>query len=250
MNKLSLLTVTCVVLISTVGATATVSATQLGHSPFYYFDVTYNGKAVGQVFVNTANAKVPTYALVAYGLTPDTRYTFGYNASGDVHVLATANTTTAGALVVSGTFPTADVKDLQSAQFWVTETPPGDTTYYITGMALTGFQLEQDGWFVAKLGCEYSTDNGVTWHEGSYTSGIVLWSYRTVHLSDLGVPYGALVKIHVKVEGAVGGAAAKTGSQVFRFENAYPNRNWAYYSTTGTAVKNSLNFLEIYTIPE
>jgi len=59
-NRLILLTVACGLLISTVGATATVSATQLGRSSFYYFDVTHNGKTVGKVVVNTANAKTPT----------------------------------------------------------------------------------------------------------------------------------------------------------------------------------------------
>ena len=82
MNKLLLLTVACALLISSVGVTATASATQIGHSPFYYFDVTNNGKAVGQAVVNSANAKTPTYVLVAHGLTPNTNTRSGTTPRG------------------------------------------------------------------------------------------------------------------------------------------------------------------------
>jgi len=236
MNKLLLLIVACALIISSVGATATVSATQLGHSPFYYFDVTHNGKAVGHVVVNTANANTPTYTLVAYGLTPDTRYTFGYNASGDVHTLASAYSTTTGALVMSGTFPTADVKDLQSAQFWVTETPPCSSNY----LQVYGFILENNGWFVAKVACEYSTDGGVTWRESGHTGGIVMGEFYPVSLPPFAVPNGALVKIHVIVVGGVGGAKAKTGSEVFQYNASNSPPSYAYYSIMGTTLKNSL----------
>jgi len=213
MNKLLLLTVACALLISSVGATSTVSSTQIGHSPFYYFDVTYNGKAVGYVVVNTANAQAPTYVLVANGLTPNTKYTFGCTVSGDIHTLGSANTTTTGALVTHGTFPAADVKDLRSAQFWVTETPPGGSYQAVGAMSL----YNHNGFFVAQLKCYYSFDEGVTWHDtASAVKGIAIGQTGyAVGLSYLGVAPGDLVKIHAVV---VGGKD-RTGSEVFRYES-------------------------------
>jgi hypothetical protein len=237
MNKLLLLTVACALLISTVGATATVSATQIGHSPFYYFGVTNNGKAVGQVVVNTANAKTPTYALVAYGLTPNTKYTFGYTASGDMHTLGSASTTTTGTLINYGTFLAADVKDVQSAQFWVTESPPGGSAY----TQINGFVLENLGGFVAKVACYYSTDGGVTWQESGHTSGIAIHGLRHVYLSDLGVPNGALVKIHVIV---VAGKD-RTGSEVFQYKA--DSSGAAYYNIYGATLTSKLIYLGILT---
>ena len=239
MNKLLLLVVVCVLSVSTVGATATVSATQLGHSPFYYFDVTYNGKTVGQVVVDTA--KTPIYTLVANGLTPNTNYTFGYNASGVVNPLGSTSTTAAGVLSVHWTFPAADVKDLQSAQFWVTETPPASAGY----TQISGLMLYNDGWFVAKLACEYSIDGG-PWTESSSVNCQGLGGSAFIYLGKygLGLPNGALVKIHVIVVGGIGGAKAKTGSEVFQvvpYKGGAINY-WAGYDITGTTLKNTLQY--------
>ena len=237
MNKFSLLTVACAVLISTVGATATVSATQVGHSPFYYFDVANNGKAVGYVVVNTANPKTPTYTLIAHRLTPNTEYTFGYTASGVVHTLGTAKTTEAGALVTYGTFPAADVKDLQSAQFWVTE--PLRSSYTPIG----GFMLGNNGLFVARLTCEYSTDGGVTWQRsGYYSSDITMGRMQTVPLLLL-APYNALVRIYVVV---VWGRD-HSGTEVFQCVKG--NGDYAVYSITGTTLNNELHYNGILPAP-
>ena len=239
MNKLLLLTVACALLISTVGATATVSATQIGHLSIYYFNLKDNaGKAVGQVFVNTANAKTPTYALVAHGLTPNTKYTFGYTASGVVNPLGSASTTKAGALVMYATFPAAEVKDLQTAQFWVTETPPGSGGY----TQISGLGIANGGWFVAKMSCYYSTDSGVTWKETIRSNGMAMGDDAWWELGSFGVPAGALVKIHVTVVGGIGGAAGKTGTEVFQY---IPWRSevidyYAMYTITGTTFKNTL----------
>jgi hypothetical protein len=238
-NKLLLVTVACVLLISSIGASATVSATQIGHTPIYYFDVTYNGKVVGQAVVNTA-AKTPTYALVAHGLTPSTKYTFGYTASGDVHTLGSAKTTTTGALIKYGTFPAADVKDLQSAQFWVTQSPGSSSFNEIYGL-----DLYNNGWFLAKIACEYSNDGGVTWHESGQTGGIPIWTSGAPSLSALGVPVEeghTLVKIHVIVVGGVGGAKAKTGSEVFTYGTYCDRKCYAAYDISGTTFKNTLEY--------
>ena len=237
MNKLLLLVVACVLVISTVGATATVSATQVGHSPFYYFDVTNNGKAVGCVVVNTADPKTPTYVLVAHGLTPNTTYTFGYNASGEVHTLGSTYTTATGALVTSGPFPAADVKDLQSAQFWVTAVATGAGSY----PQIYGFTLYVDGPFAAAIACDYSTDNGVTWHQSDRTGWI--WEYLgpgRARPDLLGVPDGALVVIHVLVQNGI----AKKGSEVFQYHNTPVGSEQVYatYTIKGSALVNKLTY--------
>jgi hypothetical protein len=239
MNKLLLLTVVCALLVSTVGATATVSATQLGHTPIYYFDVTYNGKAIGHVVVNTANAKTPTYALAVYGLTPNTKYTFGYTVAGDVHMLGSADTTKAGALVMYGTFPAADVKNLQSAQFWVTETPLGSGYTQISGLGIAN-----GGWFVAKMAIDYSTDGGVTWKRTFYSNGMTMGEDSWWTLDGFGVPAGALVKIHVDVVGGISGASGKTGSEVFQYVPWNPSviDYYAQYTITGSIFKNKLQY--------
>jgi hypothetical protein len=241
MNKLLLLTVVCALLVSTVGATATVSATQLGHTPIYYFDVTYNGKAIGLAVVNTANAKTPTYTLVANGLTPNTKYTFGYTVSGVLNALGSATTTKAGALVTYVKFPAADVKNLRSAQFWVTETPPGAGAGYTQ---ISELGLFNDGWFVAKMACDYSTDGGVTWKRTSYSNGMTMGEDGWWLLDGFGVPAGALVKIHVDVVGGISGASGKTGSEVFQYVPWNPSviDYYAQYTITGTIFKNKLQY--------
>jgi hypothetical protein len=91
------------------------------------------------------------------------------------------------------------------------------------------FELHNNGWFVAKLACYYSTDDGVTWKESGHTGGIGMTDYVYMPLDALGVPDGALVKIHVIV---VGGND-KTGSTVFRYvadNNFYwHGPEWVYY---------------------
>ncbi len=186
------------------------SAAQRGHSTIYQFDVlAYNGEAVGKVTVNTANAQLPSYTLVARGLTPEKKYTFGYTTSEEVYPLWSMDSPKAGALVIKGNFPLDDVDDLKSAQFWVMETPPTSSNALINGLYLGNW----GGWFIAKLACYYSTDGGVTWTESSHTDGIKNGEWVKLFLSDLGVPYGALVRIHAIV---VGGKD-RTGSEIFEY---------------------------------
>ncbi len=192
------------------GTAITKSAAQRGLSPIYHFDVVaHNGKVAGKVTVNTANAKLPKYVLVARGLKPNTKYTFGYTTSEDVYPLWSRDSPKAGALVIKGNFPLDDVDDLQSAQFWVMETPPAAINAQINGLFLGNYY----GWFVTKLACYYSTDGGVTWNESSSTDGIAKGEYAHVFLSDLGLPWYALVRIHAIV---VGGKD-RTGSEVFQY---------------------------------
>ncbi len=87
---------------------------------------------------------------------------------------------------------------------------PGD----YAEIAALGLVVEMGGWFVAKIACYYSTDNGVTWKESGHSSGIAMGTSKVVRLSDLGVPKGALVKMHAIV---VGGKD-RTGSEVFKYD--------------------------------
>ncbi len=89
---------------------------------------------------------------------------------------------------------------------------------------VTELALQNNGWFVAKLACYYSTDGGITWKESSHTSGIVKGELRGADLSELGVPDDALVKIHVIV---VGGKD-RTGSDVFHYTSLFDNRATYY----------------------
>ena len=211
---------------------------QAGHSPIYHLDVTYNGNVAGQVVVNTANAQLPSYVLVAHGLKPNTKYTFGYNASGEVCTLGSIDTPKAGALVFEGTFPLDDVQDLESAQFWVRE--PIATS---GGTLMNGFILDNNGAFVVKIACYYSTDGGVTWKESGHTDGITIFSFSgLLELEDYGVPENALVRIHAIV---VAGKD-RTGSEVFQCTYSSHGVNWGHsypvYGISGVTWDPKLSF--------
>jgi hypothetical protein len=228
---------TAILMMVATAGTDVVAATQRGHSPVYQFDLTYNGNVAGKVTVNTANAQLPSYVLVAHGLTPNTKYTFGYTASGQECTIGSTETPKAGALVLNGTFPLDDVEDLQSAQFWVIETPLS-----VTYTTISGFTLMNWGGFVAKIACYYSTDGGVTWTESSHTGDITLGEFKLVDLNDYGVPEDALVKIHVIV---VAGKD-RTGSQVFKTAY-YPSgpmvvHTYADYNIYGTTWNPDLEY--------
>lgn len=224
MNKLLSLffTIACALLVSTIAPIATVSGAQNGHSPIDFFDVMHDGELVGEVRVNTAKAKTTTYVLVADGLTPNTKYTFGYSImpAADPHLLGSQNTNASGVLNMHGILRPEDVQNLAASQFWVTETGSGgDYNEWIYGI-----RLYQDGWFIAQLGVRYSTDDGVTWKEYVLESNLLRGERITMPLESLGVPEHALVKIHVKV---IAGKD-RTGSEVFESDYSYLTR-WGYY---------------------
>ncbi len=192
----------CLVMLATAGA-GVVAAT--GSPSNYKFDVTYNGKVVGQAIVNTAKAKEPTYSIVMQGLPAAKQYKFGYTISGVPQPLGVATGAKTGAIAQRGTIPADDVKDIQSAQFWVMERSPGDAVWAY----LYGFDVFNSGAFVTKIACYWSTDNGNTWTESAHTSGFT--GEKHVTLKALGVPDVALVKVHVIV---VGGKD-RTGSEKY-----------------------------------
>jgi len=248
MNKLLslFLTVACAFLVSIAGTTVAVARPSEGYSPIYSFDVMDKGRfVVGEVKLNTAHED-PTYALVADGLTPNANYMFGYSLGqpGDMHTLGTEDTSKDGKLRMKGTIPLEDIERVPPSvtlEFWVTETPPG--AYY---EEIVGLRLFNWGWVIGELQAYYSKDGGATWQKSSSTDSIWRLENDYVDLGDLGIPEGALVKIHVIVKAA----SDKTGSEVFTFRRSLPlgfkNETYAAYEVYGTAFKPKLQYWGLY----
>jgi hypothetical protein len=220
----------------------TILAARSDHSPIDDFDLMHDGEVVGEVRVNTANAKALVYHLDADGLTPNTKYIFGYTymPSGDPHLLGSNDTTNSGALRMHGKLRPEDVPNLESARFWVTETLPGSDYYAV----IHGLRLLQNGWFIAKLGVKYSTDGGVTWLESVLDSNLTRGENMSMSFQSLGVPEGALAKIHVVV---IAGKD-RTGSQVFfaQYHDYLTRYSFAEYEIKGTTGNPTLTFNGIY----
>ena len=144
--------------------------------------------------------------------------------------LAVANGTT------SGTSPSGTLRSLPGYQEALNQWTgmPGASSDSISAISLVN-----EGWFVAQLACYYSTDGGVTWHESEHIKGIAQGEVGFSELGDLGVPYGALVKIHAVV---VGGKD-RTGSKVFEY--VY-NEYYADYVISGVTWNPWLSYYGIY----
>ena len=164
------------------------------------------------------NVDKHTFVFNGQGFTPSAMIELRARAAGsdEYVVFATGKVTPSGNLYIAGT--------------WEADAAPEVVgTYYAP---LTGFKLENTGWFVAKLACYYSTDGGVTWTETDHSSGIAKGgSDRVDWLIDLGVPDGALVKIHAIV---VGGKD-RTGD-VWEYCDHMGDPSWGYHVTTELAV--------------
>jgi hypothetical protein len=137
--------------------------------------------------------------------------------STDYVTFATGKATPAGNLHIAGT--------------WEAAAAPADVVGWSYGFQISSFRLENTGWFVAQLACYYSTDDGATWIETSAVKDIAKGESATmVELSDVGVPPGALVRIHAVV---VGGKD-RTGDIAFEYYPSTPQ--WgriAVYEITG-----------------
>lgn len=179
---------------------------QQGRSPIYQLDVTYQGNVIGKVTVNTVNAELPSYVLMARGLAPNTKYTFGYIVSGEVYVIGSTMSPKAGPLTINGTFPLNDVGELESAHFGIIESPL-TSSGRVNDFALLNYYA----WFITRMACYYSVDGGVTWIETGHTGDINRDESKRVYLADMGVPDGALVRMHAIV---VGGKD-RTGAEIF-----------------------------------
>jgi hypothetical protein len=220
MKRVLVITVLALLLMSTLGAGAVAAKkdenpSKAGNSSVYFYDVAANethGK--GKLMVDVDKH---TFVFNGQGFMPSAMIALKARAAGsdDYVIFATGKVTPSGNLHIAGT--------------WEADAAPEEVgTYYAP---LTGFKLENTGWFVAKLACYYSTDGGVTWTETDHSSGIAKGgSDRVDWLIDLGVPDGALVKIHAIV---VGGKD-RTGD-VWEYCD-HMGSSWGYHVTTELAV--------------
>jgi hypothetical protein len=220
----------CLMMIALVGV-GTVTARQdenprqAGASSVYFYDVAAtDAHGSGRLMINLDEHK---FVFNGKDFGPSAMITLRASAadSTEIRVFATGKATPSGNLHVEGTWE-ADATPAE-----VVATPAG----VATGSGYTRintFVLRNFGGFVARIACYYSTDGGVTWHESAHGRGIQLLDWRSAELGDLGVPDGALVKMHAVV---VGGKD-RTGSEVFQYVYAdwrYTGRE-AEYSIYGT----------------
>ncbi|MGZ4904865.1 MAG: hypothetical protein ACXV5I_08650 [Halobacteriota archaeon] len=206
----------CLVMLLTVGA-GVVAAKQMenpsqaGTSHIYFYDVAPNdthGK--GKLQINTDKH---TFEFNGQGFTPSAMIELKAKPVGgtDYVAFATGKTTPSGNLHLAGTWEKNAAPEVVVTEYW----------------GITGFKLENEGWFVAQLACKYSTDGGATWKETAHSSGLTKGeSARMDWLIDYGVPDRALVKIHAIV---VGGKD-RTGD-VYQYVDTYGSAH-GYHSST------------------
>ena len=223
----------CLIMITTLGAGVvaaqqTENPTQAGKSSIYFYDVaasdTHGG---GNLQINVDKR---TFVFNGQDFEPSAQIALRARAAGsdDYVIFATGQATPSGNLHIAGT--------------WEAAAAPADvvgSTYY---PPISGFCLDNYGWFVAKVACYYSTDGGATWTESDASEGIIRRDTGWVELWDLGVPVNALVKIHVVV---VAGND-RTGSEVFQSVSTPDHTilpKYAWYRIDGTTLKNSLAYL-------
>lgn len=241
MKRILVITVLAVLLMSTVGVPAVMAEgpakTALSiHAPASA-DVGSSFDITGTLSYGTASTWVKDRLVTVYQSTDGKKWTEA----------GTATTDGNGAYTVSVT-QFKDVTYSYKAEFAGDKIFKKATSETITvgvnvagdypGIAALGLVVEMGGWFVAKIACFYSTDGGVTWKESGHSSGIAMGTSKVAMLRDLGVPKGALVKIHAIV---VGGKD-RTGSEVFR----YDEYSWWYanYWIKGTTSNPTLTYHE------
>jgi len=218
-------------MIATVGAgTGTAkqdeNPSQAGESSVYFYDVAAtdtHGK--GKLQINLAKH---TFEFNGQGFTPSSQIELRARAAGstDYVVFASGKTTPSGNLHLAGT--------------WEADATPPEIVAGYPRISSFGLLVEMGGWFVAKIACYYSTDGGVTWDESDHSSGIAMGEWKSAELGDLGVPTGALVKIHAIVEAG----KDRTGSEVFEHDE-YAS-NYADYWIRGTTWDPELSYHGIY----
>jgi hypothetical protein len=187
---------------------------QAGKSSIYFYDVERTDThGSGQLVIDMDKH---TFVFIGKDFVPSSHIALRARAvdSTGYVVFASGKATPSGNLHIAGT--------------WEADTPPAEIATSIGG--LYAFLLQNDGGFIAKVACYYSTDGGVTWTESDHSDNILLDQEKWVELPDLGVPEYALVKIHVIVKAG----KDRTGSEVFE-SWYYPG--WTctgYYHIKGT----------------
>jgi hypothetical protein len=146
--------------------------------------------------------------------------------------------------VLQGTSPSGTLGNMPGYHDAISQfggMPGAGSTWY---PPLYGFYISNLGGFVVQLACYYSTDDGVTWHESEHINGISLFENVGATLDDLGVPENALVKIHIEV---VGGKD-RTGSEVFQhlYTYCWEGQHWAWYTIHGTTWNPQLEYDSYY----
>ncbi len=200
---------------------------QAGESSVYFYDVAAtdtHGKGKLQIDMDEQ-----TFVFNGQGFMPSQQYSLqATTVSGDPYVFATGKTTPSGNLHIEGVWEAAAAPASMAAAVGSSYTP------------IAGFALDNTAWFITRVACFYSTDGGVTWKESDHTGDI--WAgdpIEFVPLETIGVPYGALVKIHAIV---VAGND-RTGSTVFQFAPVHGDWKYAYYQVAGTTLTSKLYFI-------
>jgi hypothetical protein len=229
MKRVLVITVLALLLMSTVGV-GVVAAKQdenprpAGKSSVYFYDVAASdthGK--GKLVIDVDKH---TFLFNGQGFTPSLQIALRARAAGstDYVMFAWGKTTPSGNLHLAGT--------------WKADATPAEVVADYPEIA--AFDLYNLGWFVAQLACYYSTDGGVTWKESSHVTGITNGEGGFAELDDLGVPDGALVKMHAVV---VGGKD-RTGSELYWYGHyrGYDTGYYAEYHIYGTTGNPELLF--------
>ncbi|MGZ4925384.1 MAG: hypothetical protein ACXVI0_10025 [Halobacteriota archaeon] len=239
MKRMQLIAVAlCLMMIVTVGAGVVAAKQdenprQAGSSSIYFYEVAAaDTHGTGKLKIDVDKH---TFEFNGQGFTPSAMIELKAKAVGgtDYVAFATGQATPSGNLNLKGTW--------EKGAALPAEVVGGYTR-------ISGFILANWGVFVAKLACYYSTDGGVTWHESDHTSGIAWAGSKLADLGDLGVPDGALVKIHAIV---VAGKD-RTGSAVFQYEYVpthdgpwYFEHDFAKYEISGVTWNPTLKYDEI-----
>ncbi len=250
MKRILVIMVLAVLLTSTVGATTAMAAptqTVLTISAPGSVDAGSSFEVIGTLSDAATGAGVKGQVVTVYQSTDGKKWTAagtGWTGDGGAYTVPVKQSLP-GTYSYKAEF--AGDKDLKKATSETTAVgvkpiPGGD--YHAP---VYGFNLMQNGWFVAKIACYYSTDNGNTWTESGHTDGIVLFAEKSVTLDDLGVPggdtvvpTGVLVKIHVIV---VAGKD-RTGSEVFEhfYTPVREGKHYAYYAISGATWNPKLEY--------
>jgi hypothetical protein len=168
-----------------------------GKSSVYFYDVdATDAHGSGRLVIDLDKH---TFVFIGKDFMPHLQILLEAKEAGgtDYAVFASGKATPSGNVHIAGT--------------WESDAAPEEV---VCNWEMIGFfGLDNAGWFIAKIACYYSTDDGVTWIESEHSDNITIGNYEEVILGDLGVPDYAWVKIHVIV---VAGKD-RTDDQVYQY---------------------------------
>jgi hypothetical protein len=164
---------------------------QAGKSSIYFYEVNVtNNHGSGRLVIDTDKR---TFIFNGQDFKPDHHVYLQFKTDGNLVVAASGRSTPSGNLHIAGK--------------WEIEAAPAvvEAVSYLYPVA-SGFDLTNQGGFMAKLAVLWTTewDNSwgpVNWKETSATDSFGLNKSRRVNFEELGIPYGAYVKIHAIVVG-------------------------------------------------